>query len=888
MAKGREKPAKKGRKKSRKKIAAGALAGVLVMGGIGAGVYAKVNRTGNVPQEIKTAQSASAQLGSISNTIIGTGNLELQEAEALTVPSGIKIQEVLVESGDVIAKGETLATVDEASVLKAVEETQEEIKELDEQISECQEDEDEDCIETGVAGRVKMIYTAAGDEVTDVMLEHGALMVLSLDGKMAVDLAGVSGAEEGGIVTVVLSSGTEVTGTVESVSGNSYTVTVTDNGTLYGDTVTVTNSDGTLAGEGTLYIHQPLEVTGTVGTVESVDVSENESVSAGAQLLTLEGTASQSQYQELLAEREARSQTLKKLLLLTKDQRITAQAGGTIQSVNIAASSSASSADTSASGSSSGTVSSASSGVKVSQMSYTSGRSTAPMVSLSFTDGCGEAVQQDISEVINDPQAAESVSGAGQAMETAASQTLMLMVQSSGECTASGLAVEAPGAGNTPVTEVAASDGSYAGIVTWNPADTVFAESADYQALVVLWAGEGYQFDSDSIQGADVGTISGVSVSQDGKTLEFQIAYPRTGSSGSDDPGNDSGHDSGDSSGDNAAQDEEDGSQNGGGEGESGFTGGDNAGEGGNGEGSSGQGGSGNSSSGTGGSDGNSENGGSSGQGSSGSGSFGTSQSGTGQSSSGTQSGSGTQNSSSQSASGTASAEDGEKTSSEISASAYSTDVTAFTISPDDYMQLSVNVDELDINSVEEGQKAVVTFDAIEDEEFEGEVTGIGNTASVNGGVAKYTVSLTILKDDRMREGMNASATITIESKENVITLPMTALQEQGSRVFVYTQQSEDGTLSGEKEVSTGLSDGSTVEISEGLSEGDTVYYNRTGNIQGGSSGQNSGFGDMGGFGGGMGDFGGDSGSRPDRSGGSSGGMGGGNPGQGGGTPPGM
>lgn len=58
-------------------------------------------------------------------------------------------------------------------------------------------------------------------------------------------------------------------------------------------------------------------------------------------------------------------------------------------------------------------------------------------------------------------------------------------------------------------------------------------------------------------------------------------------------------------------------------------------------------------------------------------------------------------------------------------------------------------MDELDINSVEHGQKAVVTFDAIEDQEFEGEVTKIGNTASVSGGVAKYTITITIPKDDK-------------------------------------------------------------------------------------------------------------------------------------------
>lgn len=97
----------------------------------------------------------------------------------------------------------------------------------------------------------------------------------------------------------------------------------------------------------------------------------------------------------------------------------------------------------------------------------------------------------------------------------------------------------------------------------------------------------------------------------------------------------------------------------------------------------------------------------------------------------------------------------------ELSTSEYSTDVALFTISPDDTMTLEVSVDELDINSVEIGQEAAVTFDAIEDKEFTGEVTEIGNTASVNGGVAKYTVSVSVPKDEEMKQGMNASATIT-------------------------------------------------------------------------------------------------------------------------------
>ena len=108
-------------------------------------------------------------------------------------------------------------------------------------------------------------------------------------------------------------------------------------------------------------------------------------------------------------------------------------------------------------------------------------------------------------------------------------------------------------------------------------------------------------------------------------------------------------------------------------------------------------------------------------------------------------------------------------------------------------------------------------------------MTKVGNTASASGGVAKYTVEITIPKDEKMKAGMNASATITIEKKEDIVTIPVNALQERGEEVFVYTEQDDEGNLSGEQQVTTGLSDGENVEITEGLSEGDVVYYQKTG-----------------------------------------------------------
>ena len=875
-------------KRRRKKLMVIIPVAVVCVAGAGTVGYFKVAHTKPVQNVTVQAQSAEAKKGNLSKTIVGTGNLELAEAEDQDAPSGLEISEVMVESGDEVKEGDVLAVVDESSILEAMEQVQEEISQLDESIQEYQDSDEENVIESSVSGRVKKINVSAGSDVSDTMVSDGALMVLSLNGKMAVSLSGVSGVSVGDSVTVTLSSGTQVTGTVDSVSGKDCVVTLTDNGTTYGDTVTVTDSSGQELGSGELTIHEPLEITGTSGTVSAVNVSENASVSEGTTLLTLEGSANETQYQELLAKREARTATLKKLIQLKADPEIKAEISGTVQSVNVSAGSSTTT--DSSSGSSSG---SSGSGKTVSQMSYVVSGSVsvvrcsdtgAAVSSDSVTDisesdmnsqEAGETDTEQQTEIValassdayfsSDVDGEEDSSGEDTA-ET--STTLQFAIATEGTSTASSLVIAAPVTGQMPVTSVSATDGSYTGTVAWNPGDGSFQEKTVYQAVVTLTAGDGYVFQAGSISQIALGTVSGISVSQDGKSMSFQITFPETAAAEDikkDDSGN--GNDSttdGKSTDDNKDNDADQVTD--GADGQSGTDSADNGTD---------------SASGNSGTDGNStqsgnnQSGGSAASGNSG----GTSVSDASGSSSGA------------SQTGDSQETDSSTSGTELSASEYSTDVALFTISPDDTMTLEVSVDELDINSVEIGQEAVVTFDAIEDEEFTGEVTEIGNTASVNGGVAKYTVSVSVPKDEEMKQGMNASATITIENRENVITIPVNALQEKGDKVFVYTEKDEDGNLSGETEVTTGLSDGTTGEITEGLSEGDTVYYNKSGNTDSGNgndSGMPDGMGDFGDMSGGPGGNS-DSGNSvgPGGNGGGPGGSGN-SGGNGGGTPPNM
>lgn len=889
-------------KRRRKKLMIIIPAVCVCVAGAGTFGYFKLAHTKPAMQETKTAQSAEARKGNLSKTIVGTGNLELADAQDQTAPSGLEISEVKVESGDEVKEGDVLAVVDESSILEAMEQVQDEISQLDESIQSYQDSDEENVIGSSVSGRVKKINVSAGSDIADTMVSDGALMILSLDGKMAVTLTGVSGISTDDSVTVTLSSGTQVTGTVASVSGDSCEVTLTDNGTACGDTVTVTDGDGNELGSGELTVHQPLEITGTSGTVSAVNVSENESVSEGTTLLTLEGSANETGYQELLAKREARTATLKKLIELKADPKIRAEVSGTVQSVNVSEGSSTSGSSSGSTTSGSSTSDSGSgSGKAVSQMVYSSNISTAKTtVAVVKCADTGETVSVVSEEGDITPEASTAESTDTEAVPLSAtteedfsggedgsteeepadtSLTLQLSITSDGDCTASNLSVAVPVTGGTPVTSANAADGAYTGTITWNPGDSIFNEKTVYQAKISLIAGDGYAFSADSITQIAAGTVSGVTVSQDRKNLTFQITFPETAASGRDDGKTDASGNkgsSGSSTGNNGNSDSSitdgtSGSSTGQSNGDQNSTDQNNA-------------------------NGNAAAGTSSDRDSSGGNSSGTStQNGAGQSENGSVSGTAASantaaGSTGDTAAGTSQTSDDtttESTGTDLSASEYSTDVALFTVSPDDTMTLEVSVDELDINSVETGQEATVTFDAIEDKEFTGKVTEIGNTASVNGGVARYTVDISVPKDDQMKQGMNASATITIENRENVITIPVNALQEKGDRVFVYTKTDDKGNLSGETEVTTGLSDGTTVEITDGLSEGDTVYYNKTGNTNTSDS-SDSGMpgGDMGGFGGNMGD-GGAPGGNSDSGNGGAGGNGGG-PGGNGGTPPNM
>ena len=132
--------------------------------------------------------SATVERGTISTVVSGSGMLENVDTETVTLPEGVELTEILAQFGDSYQEGELLATADMASVRSAMSTLQSELDALDEEISQAEGDTVSSYISAGVAGRVKAIYASEGSGVAEVMVDKGALALISLDGYMAVDI----------------------------------------------------------------------------------------------------------------------------------------------------------------------------------------------------------------------------------------------------------------------------------------------------------------------------------------------------------------------------------------------------------------------------------------------------------------------------------------------------------------------------------------------------------------------------------------------------------------------------------------------------------------------------------------------------------------------------
>ena len=283
----------------------------------------------NVVKELITG---TAETGSITETFVSGGTIASVGARPVSLAGSVKLTGWAVSSGDYVEAGDLLATVDKSSVLSAISDLNELMAALDSAIESSRSDAVSSAIYAPAPGRVKAVFVESGESVTDAMYENSALMLLSLDGRMAVDID-AGDMSPGTALTVTLSDGTELSGSVYSISEGTAAVTVPDTAAEYGDTVTV-SYDGDVIGTGILRINNPLRVVGYAGTVSSVSVSAGAYVYSGQQLLTLTDTGYSARYETLLEKRRTLETQMQELFKAYETGGVYAASSGCVSGLN--------------------------------------------------------------------------------------------------------------------------------------------------------------------------------------------------------------------------------------------------------------------------------------------------------------------------------------------------------------------------------------------------------------------------------------------------------------------------------------------------------------------------------------------------------------------------
>lgn len=156
-----------------------------------------------------------------------------------------------------------------------------------------------------------------------------------------------------------------------------------------------------------------------------------------------------------------------------------------------------------------------------------------------------------------------------------------------------------------------------------------------------------------------------------------------------------------------------------------------------------------------------------------------------------------------------------------------------------------INLNEVDVAKVKTGQKATLTFDAIDGLSITGEVAEVNAIGTASQGVVSYGVKISFdAQDERVKPGMSLAAAIIVEAKTDVLLVSSSAVKSSGGQSYVQVLEgldtsSLDKTTVGssgvasenppsQQAIQVGSVNDTQTEVVSGLAEGDWIVAKTT------------------------------------------------------------
>jgi HlyD family secretion protein len=151
----------------------------------------------------------------------------------------------------------------------------------------------------------------------------------------------------------------------------------------------------------------------------------------------------------------------------------------------------------------------------------------------------------------------------------------------------------------------------------------------------------------------------------------------------------------------------------------------------------------------------------------------------------------------------------------------------AFRIDDLSRLLVDVQVTEVDINRIKVGQPAVMTFDAIPDKDYQGEVTEVARVGTTVQGVVNFTITIELTNPDAdVLPGMTSAVTVNTEVVKDVLIVPNRAVRLRDGKRVVYVLRPDD-PVPQVVEIELGLTSDTQSEVVSGdVKEGDVLVLN--------------------------------------------------------------
>ncbi len=152
---------------------------------------------------------------------------------------------------------------------------------------------------------------------------------------------------------------------------------------------------------------------------------------------------------------------------------------------------------------------------------------------------------------------------------------------------------------------------------------------------------------------------------------------------------------------------------------------------------------------------------------------------------------------------------------------------TLLVVAREDQLRVFVAVPEMEAAYVDVGDEATIDVQSLRGAEFKGAVTRTGFALAAGSRSLETIVDLEN-KDGRLRPGLYGVAKITLQVKENALTLPAAAVVRQNKEAFCYRLI---GGKAAKTPLQLGLFVGGDWEIASGLGEKDAVILNKAASL---------------------------------------------------------